>query len=271
MSFYSGRSVFGSIPHGVYGMLGKFPPGLALDVGAAAGLSTETILKVSPQTRVIALEPFEGNHQYFNQRFAGNPAVKLIHAAASDKNATSKFHVPSTVKGTERGWEHMQGYSSLGMLVDDADKRTSFEVPTIRLDTLVDEPVRFLKIDTQGAELEVLKGAGRLISNHMVDILHIEFDGSEPVIEFMKSQGYHFLDSECVLAPKKSAPLAEWDVLYVCPLSTGDLSLIAWPRRTFTSVDEYNRFLTSQSKAMGYAWTDLIAVSPKFISEFLGN
>jgi precorrin-6B methylase 2 len=54
----SGQSLFGERSTSVYDVLAHLEPGLMLDVGAASGGTTALMLRRSPQSRVIAFEPF---------------------------------------------------------------------------------------------------------------------------------------------------------------------------------------------------------------------
>ncbi len=48
------------------------------------------------------------------------------------------------------------------------------EVSSLGTDFPVDLPIRLLKIDVEGFEIEVLQGASRLLENHCIDILMLE-------------------------------------------------------------------------------------------------
>ena len=81
----------------------------------------------------------------------------------------------------------------------DNPTRRNVTVQTVRLDTEIKERVHLLKIDTQGHELKVLKGAEGLIRDFGVDIIHTEFSpalmrghGAQPeeYLEYLWSLGY---------------------------------------------------------------------------------
>ena len=84
----------------------------------------------------------------------------------------------------------------------------------MRLDTtgLIKEHVHFLKIDTQGHEYQVLKGAeGLLKGKNPIDIIHMEFSpgllrqqGTDPgeLLEYITSFGYICFDCDVFHTPK---------------------------------------------------------------------
>ena len=67
---------------------------------------------------------------------------------------------------TATGWAYYSTHvGSNGGLIDDGDllAHPGVVVPTFRLDDIVEGPVGFLKMDVEGAEGRVVKGATRLI------------------------------------------------------------------------------------------------------------
>jgi hypothetical protein len=72
-------------------------------------------------------------------------------------------------------------------------------VQTVRLDSEIKERIHLLKIDTQGHELQVIKGAEGIIKKYGIDVIHTEFSpalmrghGVEPqeYLEYLWSLGY---------------------------------------------------------------------------------
>jgi hypothetical protein len=56
-------------------ILKRIPPGLIIDVGASDGHKSDEYLEVSPNSSVIAIEPFSGNLSHLHGRFDGDPRV----------------------------------------------------------------------------------------------------------------------------------------------------------------------------------------------------
>ncbi|WP_165867686.1 FkbM family methyltransferase [Mesorhizobium sp. DCY119] len=269
MQILPGRKFFRDRSNAAYQVLTHYPDGLMLDVGAAAGYTATMMIRASPNSRVIAFEPFPNNHRYFRETVGGDPRITLDTRAVSDKAGAATFNVPAVVGGSEAGWETMAGYSSLGGLGAKRSGQISIEVETCRLDAVVNEPVRFLKIDTQGAELRVLRGAERLIDREMIDILVVEFDGSEDVMNFLIEKRFHVLDSECVLILSAGEHPQNWTRIRDSSLSTGQKTVIAWPRDHISHPHNYCRFLRDERKRLGAVWTDLVCVSQKAMPDFM--
>ncbi len=138
----------GSYESGKQQLFARFVrPGMTvLDVGANAGFYTLLAGKLAgAQGQVIAVEPFPENQRSLKRHMALNPDlnIRLIEAAASASCGEARFHT---------GVTRLTG----GLSVDG-----DLVVTTITLDSL--PRADLLKIDVEGAELEVLQGAERLL------------------------------------------------------------------------------------------------------------
>lgn len=249
-----------------YRWLSALRPGLMLDVGAAAGWMSDKMLESSPQSRVIAFEPFPGNHAFIEPKFADDPRRTLIKKAVSNCGGQAKFFVPSTVSNGLGVWAGMDGYSSGGRIVADTESRDALSVETCRLDDVVSEPVRFLKVDVQGHEFEVIDGARKLFDQHGVELALVEFQGDKRVVSFFAERGYALLDAAYLFSRTKAKQLkpADWQVLGSTNLSTGGTVITATPLNASTGPKAYCRWFEEQhSRYQHRVWTDLIAISPQ--------
>lgn len=136
-----------------------------VDAGANVGVySLAAAAAVGPTGRVIACEPAPGTMQLLRQSVALNEAhwVELHQTALSDHHGTAEFVT----------FEPGSALSSF------APKRrtagNSITVPVISLDELVagrTDDVALVKIDVEGAELQVVRGAEQLFSTHKPPII----------------------------------------------------------------------------------------------------
>ena len=129
-------------------------PGMTVvDVGANLGYFSLLASKlVGPAGRVVALEPNSENCRLLlsSLRLNGTSNVDLLPVAADEAP----------------GWAYYATHvGSNGGLVDDDNLLAHFGtvVPTFRLDDLVNGKVDFLKMDVEGAEGRVVRGAARII------------------------------------------------------------------------------------------------------------
>lgn len=129
-------------------------PGLALDVGAHVGLWSRVL--ASAFERVIAFEPMAHLRECFEQNLAdANPACEVQLVAAAVGNDTCRVTMERT--STNSGNCHV---SPAG--------RGAFTVEQVRLDEMLadasSERVDFIKVDTEGYEEYVIRGALKLIA-----------------------------------------------------------------------------------------------------------
>ncbi len=128
----------------------------ACDIGANHGLFAFFLLRQN--VRVLAFEPNPRMVRILKYRFPaaiGRGDLQLFDCALSDEEGQATLHVP-------------KGFSPFGTLdgalVGEGDSETeNISVPLRRLDAAVHEPVSFIKLDVEGHEARVLRGAEHLL------------------------------------------------------------------------------------------------------------
>ena len=121
------------------------PIGTVVDIGAHVGMFT---VKASFTAKnVIAFEPSPETFRLLESNCNGIPNVRLIQKALWSKAGTTRLY--------------LQGNTICNSLVC---RRADFvDVETVTLDSIIDK-ADFIKIDAEGAELEILKGAEKVLS-----------------------------------------------------------------------------------------------------------
>jgi FkbM family methyltransferase len=277
----------------VYDAVRYLPNALCVDVGAAEGKTAKQIRAASPSMRLVAFEPFPGNHDFFKSAFPDDDHVRLETLAVSDKIGEATFVVPQIVVGWEPGWETKAGYSSTGFLatvrspssywqrlrkggltklLGQLARRERPQVMKVRTTTLDSyfgqQQIDFCKVDTQGAEYHVLVGARQLLRDGRIGVLYIEFeDNADPrIIETLQEAGYRIFGTVFILYGLPGKPLEE---LGLEPLNTAQLSNghTATEARLAPgrSVDECIAQLSSSGVRFH---NDLAAVSPGSVLQF---
>ncbi len=152
-----------------------------VDVGAHIGKYTVFASKiVGPKGRVISIEAHPRNFQILKRNVELNKLknVSLVNCACLDKNEKILFY-----EGNQSGM-----HSAV------RPTKKSINVQARMLDRILEDAkvrgIDGLKIDVEGAELNVLKGASHILKSSSPSIF-VECVGShEKVAEFLKKFGY---------------------------------------------------------------------------------
>ncbi len=131
----------------------SFSAGTILDVGAADG--TPALYRAYPEARIVAVDPIAEQLARLQASLSGRP-VEVFETALGSEPAVLELHMP------ERNL-HKSSLHARTALTADRGKSEARQVPVTTLDELVgsnDWPAPYvLKIDTEGHDLEVLRGS----------------------------------------------------------------------------------------------------------------
>jgi len=174
----------------------------AVDVGAYRGDTLREWIGAAPQLKeVFALEPDRKNFKKLvdaTELLKDGRCITCIHAAAWENDGVLAFSVSGNRNAT---------------LVDSKQK-TSFkekceEVQTAKIDTILQgRSTDFIKYDTEGAEMEALKGSFETIGAHSPYLLVSAYHKSEDLFAlllwiesaFPKKYDFYFRRSNCIPA-----------------------------------------------------------------------
>jgi len=119
-----------------------------IDAGANIGLSVLFFKSRYPDARILAIEPEPGTFAHLQRVLATNGLgdVALVNVAVGDPPGVAVFYSDPDTGGSIS--------ASLVPALGGAQRQ---EVPVVRLSTLIDGPVDFLKLDVEGAEYAVVR------------------------------------------------------------------------------------------------------------------
>ena len=136
------------------------PNSLVIDVGANIGIYTNVFNKsVGKAGKVVAIEADPINAASVRRRFFSVPSVEVIESAASDQSGICRLQ--------------QDPYNPAGHVIG----AEGIEVSSITLDEIVERtslPLSFIKIDVEGAEPLVIKGAAKSIKKYL-PTMYIEY------------------------------------------------------------------------------------------------
>lgn len=131
-----------------------------VDVGSYIGTIMADILLVAPLGRHYAFEPIPESCARLREAYAAYPNVTVCEIALSDAAGTAPFcKVESDLaySGLRKRW-----YGPGEHTVREIQVRTDLMDRVIPADI----PIHFIKIDVEGAELQVMRGAAGIIRRH---------------------------------------------------------------------------------------------------------
>ena len=163
--------------------------GTFIDVGAHTGLYSLTTLKANKENRVMCVEPYFMNMSRLITNFRINGLDKYITTilgAASNVDGKVKFNI-----STEKS------YLSKGGKID----RDGFEIDSYTLDNLfygkLDDPLKAIKIDTEGEDYNVLKGSEELINEYKPKIIiEVREENKQDIQNFLFKYNYKIFNIE---------------------------------------------------------------------------
>lgn len=148
-----------------------------VDIGAHIGYFTMmAAATVNDHGRVIAVEPMEENHRQLAAHIEVNQLnhVQIIKSVISDIDGEVQLHFNADNDGGHALWN--PGEHPLNEL--SRQNPRSVTVPSCKLSTLLEnqniDHVRLLKIDTEGAEAQILKSSRDVFTDGRVDFAVIE-------------------------------------------------------------------------------------------------
>lgn len=192
------------------------PGDVAYDIGAHFGFYTIAMSHfVGSNGSVFAFEPNPQVLQSLRKSFSDKKNVHIMNVAVSDTNGESSLFVP--------------GDASMASLKDWTDKQhgpvTQVRCSTTTIETLIDSGLpfpKFIKIDIEGAELKVFKGAERLLNSNRAPIILFEVNAKA-------ADAFNYNSDNCIrfltqleipryqifqVLPSKIIKLTNYDIVY---------------------------------------------------------
>ncbi|MEC8044637.1 MAG: FkbM family methyltransferase [Verrucomicrobiota bacterium] len=164
-----------TLPHGVdlHVDISKQMPGwdkkarVFVDVGSNIGDTAQEILCSYSNVRLYCFEPVLNTFEKLAQRFSNASNVNCVRLALSSSNGMAKMNIT--------------GNSEMFRIVSQNTNSTYDSYEEVEMSTLDHfckkneiSHIHFLKIDTEGNDLEVLLGSKKYLENQKIDIIQVE-------------------------------------------------------------------------------------------------
>lgn len=175
-------------------------------VGAHDAKEVKKYKALFPDSKIHLFEPNNESFKKLNKKFQMNFDIFLYNIALGSENSKKVLNISSQFPSTSSILEpflHTQYYPEIKF-----DKKEI--IKEVRYDSLNIQNVNYISIDTQGYEMEVLKGFGSKLNE--IDYINIEINRKpmykgcplvKDIDKFLSNQGYirlvtMFYGKECV-------------------------------------------------------------------------
>ena len=177
------------------------------DIGANIGVFSIAAAALAKRGRVLAVEAdiwlAELVQRSARLQPATSAAISVLPVAISDSTGIASFVVAKRGRASS-SLEAVAARSNVG------GARYRSYVPTVTLDSLLPtfRPPSFMKIDVEGAEEAVLKGATRVLRESRPKIyVEVGIETTEAVTAILKSNGYELFD--CSMSARHPVPIGK--------------------------------------------------------------
>ncbi|MGH7975915.1 MAG: FkbM family methyltransferase [Limisphaerales bacterium] len=147
----------------------KWKPKVIYDLGANIGIASLSLAALCPDARIYGFEPVPANFEICSLNYSNLANAEVFNCAVGSASGTMSFEITNDPRGG-----HLATNTSTGI-----DKKMEVGVWTIA--DLVEikglPPPDFLKVDVEGAELDVLNGLATYANG--IKYMHIETHSTE--------------------------------------------------------------------------------------------
>jgi FkbM family methyltransferase len=193
-----------------------------IDVGAYVGAFSFAMRMILPEIQIYCFDPLEENILSIHKNLGKWGRIKTFQSALGDQKGTIQFNVNDFRASSsilEMDARHRQAFP-------ETSHTTKLDVPIARLDDFLSEmkikrPL-YLKVDVQGFELNVLRGATKILP--LVDFLQLEVTFKmlykkqplfEDIYDYLHSRGFEFGGLIDSLISPKNGVILQSDALFI--------------------------------------------------------
>ena len=179
-----------------------------VDVGANTGQTIDLVRKNFKNAKIYSFEPTPELVKQLEDKYIKDTRIKISEKALADFDGEAKFYISTYSPTNSMLIPDIELYTEIHSdRADDFKNLKEIVVPVTTLSNWykannLNQRIDVLKIDTQGTELKVLKGAEDLLKDKIkIIILEIQFvnfyKGSPPyykIFEFLYNHEFNLLD-----------------------------------------------------------------------------
>jgi FkbM family methyltransferase len=173
----------------------KDKKGVVFDVGANVGNYSEEVIGINESVSVFAFEPHPITFKKLQNKFHQNKKVKVINKGLASKSGELELFDYFDKDGST----HASLFKEVITGIHGTTNAVAHKVALVTIDDFVIKEsiheILLLKIDTEGNELDVLKGAKKILSEKKVLAIHFEFNEMNVVSRTLFKDFWNLLDA----------------------------------------------------------------------------
>jgi len=198
----------------------NFENSIIVDVGGADGTTSEIFARNFKENKIYVFEPILENFNQIEEKQKKIKNLVLFNKALGNGELNSKINIASRV--TSSSIFNLSPDQNSSIFSKDLNFCRSEEIIITKLDSVIekDQVIGIIKLDVQGYEMEVLKGANSVLERTMLIVLEMNSHNHYPgapkyfeVDEYLRNR--NFLIFDIFPSTKDSGRLKEWDSIYI--------------------------------------------------------
>ncbi len=198
----------------------SFSKDLIVDIGGARGYTAYLFHKFQPASTIMVFEPLAENIPLIRNQLQGINNVHIIEKALG--NESGEKIINKSTRITSSSLLEFESNIDSNYMKDALKENNTENIIISRLDDELQsvEKVGIIKIDVQGYEIEVLKGATNTLAKTalvVVEVSNHHVYKNAPmyydVDELLRNNGFELYDN--CLTFKENGRLREWDAIYL--------------------------------------------------------
>ena len=191
-----------------------------IDIGSHRGSYTDLIINNFYVKKVIMVEPQKNIYEHIKKKYLKDKRVKTYNLAVSDKKKRqalyiNKHDLTSSLTEIDKKNNYLKLKAKLfGGSINDLI-HNKYMVNSCKLSEIIKKnnvkKIDLLKIDTEGHELQVLKGAGSFLKNK-VNFMLIEIHNSNIFLNYDAKKIHNYLKkNKFILKKWYKFPFTTWE------------------------------------------------------------
>ncbi|CAL65530.1 FkbM family methyltransferase [Christiangramia forsetii] len=166
---------------------------ILFDVGANSGSYSQNLAQAFPNSTIYSFEPNKNSYKKLKHNIANYRQIKCFQIGFGNEKVTKTLYTYSD----ELDSEHASIYKDVFKDIHTTNKLKSILIELICLDDFCRDHninfIDFLKIDTEGNEIEVLKGGQNMIKEGKIKIIQFEFNEMNIISRVFLKDFYNLL------------------------------------------------------------------------------